>query len=200
MAKTPKKDAKTKAAEKSADDATIDESNLNISVEGDAPAPDAPDAAAAEPAPQATGEPMLTVLAQYTRDMSFENPNAPDSLKSGQPQPEVSIDLRIGRQISDDNTIEISILVKAHATRGDQTVFLAELDYAGLFAIKNVGLEQMQPLMMIECPRLLFPYARKILADMTQDGGHLPIMLDMPDFASMYREEMMRRGQEQSLN
>jgi preprotein translocase subunit SecB len=200
MAKTPKKDAKTKATEKSADDATIDESNLNISVEGDAPAPDAPDAAAAEPAPQATGEPMLTVLGQYTRDMSFENPNAPDSLKSGQPQPEVSIDLRIGRQISDDNTIEISILVKAHATRGDQTVFLAELDYAGLFAIKNVGLEQMQPLMMIECPRLLFPYARKILADMTQDGGHLPIMLDMPDFASMYREEMMRRGQEQSLN
>jgi preprotein translocase subunit SecB len=143
---------------------------------------------------------MLTVLAQYTRDMSFENPNAPDSLKSGQAQPEVSIDLRIGRQISDDNTIEISILVKAHAMRGDQTVFLAELDYAGLFAIKNVGLEQMQPLMMIECPRILFPYARKILADMTQDGGHLPIMLDMPDFSSMYREEMMRRGQEQGLN
>ena len=198
MAKTPKKDAKTKAAEKAADDATIDESNLNISVEGDAPAPGASDAP--EPAPQAAGEPMLTVLAQYTRDMSFENPNAPDSLKSGQAQPEVSIDLRIGRQISDDNTIEISILVKAHAMRGDQTVFLAELDYAGLFAIKNVGLEQMQPLMMIECPRLLFPYARKILADMTQDGGHLPIMLDMPDFASMYREEMMRRGQEQSLN
>lgn len=198
MAKTPKKDAKTKAAEKTADDATLDESNLNISVEGDAPAPDA--AAAPEAAPQVTGEPMLTVLAQYTRDMSFENPNAPDSLKSGQAQPEVSIDLRIGRQISDDNTIEISILVKAHAVRGDQTVFLAELDYAGLFAIKNVGMEQMQPLMMIECPRILFPYARKILADMTQDGGHLPIMLDMPDFASMYREEMMRRGQEQSLN
>jgi preprotein translocase subunit SecB len=197
MAKTPKKDAKAKAA----DDATIDESNLNISVEGEAPAPDAPNTAdATDAAPQATGEPMLTVLAQYTRDMSFENPNAPASLKSGQAQPEVSIDLRIGRQISDDNTIEISILVKAHAMRGDQTVFLAELDYAGLFAIKNVGLEQMQPLMMIECPRLLFPYARKILADMTQDGGHLPIMMDMPDFASMYREEMMRRGQEQSLN
>ena len=201
MAKTPKKDAKTKAAQKTADDATIDESNLNISVEGDAPAPDAPNTAdAPDAAPQAAGEPMLTVLAQYTRDMSFENPNAPDSLKSGQAQPEVSIDLRIGRQISDDNTIEISILVKAHAMRGDQTVFLAELDYAGLFAIKNVGLEQMQPLMMIECPRILFPYARKILADMTQDGGHLPIMLDMPDFASMYREEMMRRGQEQGLN
>ena len=79
-------------------------------------------------------------------------------------------------------------------------VFLAELDYAGLFAIQNVDMEQIQPLMMIECPRLLFPYARKILADLTQDGGHLPIMLDMPDFTSMFREEMMRRAQEQGLN
>lgn len=192
MAKTPKKDAKAKS-----DDKAVDENDLNIALDGDTPAPEA--APQAE-TPQASGEPMLNVLAQYTRDMSFENPNAPDSLKSGQANPEVAIDLRIGRQISENNTIEISILVKAHATRGDQTVFIAELDYAGLFAIQNVNMEQMQPLMMIECPRILFPYARKILADMTQDGGHLPIMLDMPDFASMYREEMMRRGQEQSLN
>jgi preprotein translocase subunit SecB len=192
MAKTPKKDAKAKS-----DDKAVDENDLNIALDNDTPAPEA---APQSEAPQASGEPMLNVLAQYTRDMSFENPNAPDSLKSGQANPEVSIDLRIGRQISENNTIEISILVKAHATRGDQTVFIAELDYAGLFAIQNVNMEQMQPLMMIECPRILFPYARKILADMTQDGGHLPIMLDMPDFASMYREEMMRRGQEQSLN
>lgn len=192
MAKTPKKDVKAKS-----DDKAVDENDLNIALDNDTPAPEA---APQSEAPQASGEPMLNVLAQYTRDMSFENPNAPDSLKSGQANPEVSIDLRIGRQISENNTIEISILVKAHATRGDQTVFIAELDYAGLFAIQNVNMEQMQPLMMIECPRILFPYARKILADMTQDGGHLPIMLDMPDFASMYREEMMRRGQEQSLN
>lgn len=198
MAKTPKKDPKTKAAAKKADEQPIDESHLNISVDDGAPAPDA--AAAPEATPEASGEPLLSVLAQYTRDMSFENPNAPDSIKSGQTPPEVSIDLRIGRQIGENNTIEISILIKAHATRADKTVFIAELDYAGLFGIQNVNLEQMQPLMMIECPRILFPYARKILADMTQDGGHLPIMLDMPDFASMYREEMMRRAQEQSLN
>lgn len=197
MAKTPKKDAKAKTDKKA-----VDESDLNISLDDGAPAAETPPEAAAAPEASAevTGEPMLNVLAQYTRDMSFENPNAPDSIKSGQAQPEVSIDLRIGRQIGENNTIEISILVKAHATRGDQTVFIAELDYAGLFAIQNVNLEQMQPLMMIECPRILFPYARKILADMTQDGGHLPIMLDMPDFASMYREEMMRRGQEAGLN
>ncbi|MGJ8558670.1 MAG: protein-export chaperone SecB [Litorimonas sp.] len=193
MAKTPKKDAKTKAPEK-----PVDENDLNISVDDGAPATET--APQTNATPEAAGEPLLSVLTQYTRDMSFENPNAPDSIKSGQEPPEVSIDLRIGRQISENNTIEINILIKAHATRGDQTVFIAELDYAGLFAIQNVNLEQMQPLMMIECPRILFPYARKILADMTQDGGHLPIMLDMPDFASMYREEMMRRGQEQGLN
>ena len=197
MAKTPKKD-------KAAKDAAVDENSLNIAIDDGAAESEAPaeggQAATGEPVNGQAGEPMLSVLAQYTRDMSFENPNAPDSLKSGQQPPEVNIDLRIGRQVSENNTIEISILVKAHAVRDGKTVFIAELDYAGLFAIQNIGMEQMQPLMMIECPRILFPYARKILADMTQDGGHLPIMLDMPDFASMYREEMMRRAEGQSVN
>lgn len=207
MAKTPKKSDATENA-----DATVDENTLNISVD-DAPAPEAPaseapaqdapaegQAATGEPVAEGQPGPMLNVLAQYTRDMSFENPNAPDSLKSGQDAPEVGIDLRIGRKMLENNTIEISILIKAQASRAGKVVFIAELDYAGLFAIQNVGVEQIQPLMMIECPRILFPYARKILADMTQEGGHLPIMLDMPDFAAMYREEMMRRAQEQGVN
>ena len=212
MAKTPKDDSKPKAAKKKAPKKAaakkeVNETDLNISVDG-AAAADAPTQPESQTPPQSqtpnaeqvSGDPMLNVLAQYTKDMSFENPNAPDSLKSGQTPPEVAIDLRIGRQIGENNNIEISILIKAQAMRDDKVVFIAELDYAGLFAIQNVNMEQIQPLMMIECPRILFPYARKILADMTQDGGHLPIMLDMPDFASMYREEMMRRGQEQGLN
>ncbi len=142
----------------------------------------------------------MTVLAQYIRDMSFENPNAPMSLRGGQSAPEVNIDLRIGRQVNEDNSIEVSILIKAQAMREGKTVFLAELDYAGLFAVRGMTMEQMQPMIMIECPRMLFPFARKILADMTQEGGHLPIMLDMPDFTGMYREEMMRRAQEQGIN
>ncbi|WP_298918094.1 protein-export chaperone SecB [uncultured Algimonas sp.] len=206
MAKKPKKPDADKNGE------TIDENSLNISVDdgaadtagdgqaGDGQAGDGQAAPATEPAGEPAGEPMLSVLAQYTRDMSFENPNAPDSLRSGQPAPEVNIDLRIGREIGENDTVEISILIKAQAVRGDQTIFIAELDYAGLFGIKNVGVEQIQPLMMIECPRILFPYARKILADMTQDGGHMPIMLDMPDFAGMFRDEMMRRAKEQGLN
>lgn len=201
MAKTPKKtDADTKK-----DETPVDENSVNISVDGDTDAPGAPTGEGQSAPEQSASEqpqsgPMLSVLAQYIKDMSFENPNAPDSLRSGQQPPEVNIDLRIGRQVNQDNTVEISLLMKAHAMRGEQTVFLAELDYAGLFAIQNVDMEQIQPLMMIECPRLLFPYARKILADMTQDGGHLPIMLDMPDFPGMFRDEMMRRAQEQGLN
>ena len=146
------------------------------------------------------GQPMMSVLAQYLKDASFENPAAPDSLRSGQPQPDVNIDLRIARQVHEDNTIEVSILLKATATRDGKTIFIAELEYAGLFAIAGVGLEQMQPLLMIECPRLLFPYARKVLADLTQDGGFPPVMLDMPDFATMFREEMMRRAEGAAVN
>ena len=181
MARKPKKDAE-----------------LDKLMEGDAPleAPTATDDAA--PGPEAG--PMLSVLAQYLKDASFENPAAPDSLRSGQAQPNVAIDLRIARNVFDDNAVEVSIILKATAERDAKTVFIAELEYAGLFAIANIGIEQMQPLMMIECPRILFPYARKILADMTNDGGFPPVMLDMPDFAGMFRDEMMRRAAEAPVN
>lgn len=204
MAKTPKKtDADSTDETPKSEAATA--SDLNITLDDGAPAGDAsdnnaPDGTPAEGEPVGNAEPILNVLAQYTKDMSFENPNAPGSISPNLARPEVSIDLRLGRNISPDNTVEISIVLKAHATREGKTVFIAELDYAGLFAIQNVSMEQVQPLMMIECPRILFPYARKILADMTQDGGHMPVMLDMPDFTGMYREEMMRRAQEQGLN
>ncbi|MEL7232226.1 MAG: protein-export chaperone SecB, partial [Pseudomonadota bacterium] len=136
MAKKPKKDAE-----------------MDKLMEGDAPTDAAPATEAEAPAPDAG--PMLSVLAQYMKDCSFENPGAPDSLRSGQAQPNVNIDLRIARQVFENNTVEVSILLKASAERDGKGVFIAELEYAGLFAIANVGLEQMQPLMMIECPRIL---------------------------------------------
>ena len=172
---------------------TKSDPELDALTEGDAPA-DAPVDGDGAPGPEAG--PMLSVLAQYLKDSSFENPAAPDSLRSGQAQPQVNIDLRIGRNVFEDNTVEVSILMKATATREGATVFIAELEYAGLFALANMGVEQMQPMMMIECPRIIFPYARKILADMTADGGFPPVMLDMPDFAGMFRDEMMRRAAE----
>ncbi len=147
--------------------------------------------------PEATAQgPMLQVLAQYTKDVSFENPNAPDSLRTGQDAPEININIEIGRQMLTDDTVEVTLILKADARRESGTAFIAELEYAGLFAFQNVNIEEIQPLIMIECPRLLFPFARQIMAEMTQNGGYPPIMLEPPDFSAMFRDEMMRRAAE----
>ncbi len=148
----------------------------------------------AEAAPNPGPGPMLQVLAQYTKDQSFENPNAPDSLRSDAGAPQINIQIEIGRQMMADDTVEVTLILKADARREDQVAFIAELEYAGLFAFQNVNAEEIQPVIMIECPRLLFPFARQILAEMTQNGGFPPIMLEPPDFAGMFREEMMRRA------
>ena len=141
--------------------------------------------------------PSMTVLAQYTKDSSFENPNAPQAMQSNLPAPAININIEIGRQMMDDNTVEVVLMLSAKAERDGSVVFLAELEYAGLFAFSNISAEQVQPMILIECPRMLFPFARQIMADMTQNGGYPPILLDPPDFAAMYRDEMMRRAAEQ---
>lgn len=140
--------------------------------------------------------PMLQVLAQYTKDASFENPNAPDSLRGGLPAPAINIEIEIGRQMLTDDTVEVVLMLKAEARREDQVCFIAEVEYAGLFAFQGMNVQEVQPMIMIECPRLLFPFARQIMAEMTQNGGFPPIMLEPPDFAGMFRDEMMRRAAE----
>jgi preprotein translocase subunit SecB len=149
---------------------------------------------------QAAQGPMLSVLAQYTKDQSFENPNAPDSLRSGLAAPEIQIGIEIGRQMLEGDNVEVTLMLRAEARRGEQVAFIAELEYAGLFAFQGVNVEEIQPLILIECPRLLFPFARQIMAEMTQNGGYPPIMLEPPDFAAMFRDEMMRRAAEAPTN
>ena len=160
----------------------------------------AKEASEAQAQQQAQQGPMLSVLAQYTKDQSFENPNAPDSLRSGLEAPAIQIGIEIGRQMLEGDNVEVTLMLKAEAKRGDQVAFIAELEYAGLFAFQGVGVEEIQPLILIECPRLLFPFARQIMAEMTQNGGYPPIMLEPPDFAAMFRDEMMRRAADQPTN
>ena len=160
----------------------------------------AKEAAEAQAQQQAQQGPMLSVLAQYTKDQSFENPNAPDSLRSGLEAPAIQIGIEIGRQMLEGDNVEVTLMLKAEARRGDQVAFIAELEYAGLFAFQGVSVEEIQPLILIECPRLLFPFARQIMASMTQNGGFPPIMLEPPDFAAMFRDEMMRRAADQPSN
>ncbi|MCF6274877.1 MAG: protein-export chaperone SecB, partial [Robiginitomaculum sp.] len=197
-AKKPAKKSTAKAAKKPVKKAVKKPATKVAKKPASKPAPKP--AEAPQPAQQGNGaeaeQPMLRILAQYTKDASFENPNAPDSLRQDQSAPAISINIEIGRQMLDENTVEVVLMLGAKAERDGKPVFLCELEYAGLFAFGNVAEEHIQPMILIECPRLLFPFARQIMAEMTQNGGYPPILLEPPDFAAMFRDEMMRRAQE----
>jgi preprotein translocase subunit SecB len=132
--------------------------------------------------------PNLQIVAQYLKDLSFENYNAPQSLmQSGEaPQIEVSVDLEA--QTLADDLYEVELTITATAERDDQKVFLVEVVYSGLFQIQNVDEAALRPVCLIECPRLLFPFARRIIADATRDGGFPPLLVDPIDFFRLYRE------------
>ncbi|MGB0496722.1 MAG: protein-export chaperone SecB [Rubricella sp.] len=152
----------------------------------------------AAPAAAAAQQPVLPkmqIRAQYIRDMSFENIASQKGFSlTKQPQIRVSINVD-GRKKEDLHEVMIKMEVKAE--QDDQAVFLMEIDYAGLFSIENVPDNQLHPFMMIECPRMLFPYVRRIISDVTRDGGFPPVNVDNIDFLSLYRNELLRRQQAQ---
>ena len=143
----------------------------------------------AQPAPQ-TQQPGIHVLGQYIKDLSFENPGAPRSLRPNDKPPKLDINVNVNARPQSENEFEIELKLEAKATRGEDTLFIAEVTYAGLFQIRNVPQEHMHPLLLIECPRLLFPFARQIIADATRQGGFPPLMVDPIDFAALYRQRM----------
>jgi preprotein translocase subunit SecB len=136
------------------------------------------------------GGPQIQVLAQYVKDLSFENPAAPMSLQGQKPALEVGVDVQ-ARGLGVDQ-YEVLLRVRADAKSGAQTSFVCELAYAGVFMLKGIPAENVQPLLLIECPRLLFPFARRVVADTTRDGGFPPLLLDPIDFAALYRMQMAR--------
>ena len=145
--------------------------------------------------PQAGGGPQIQVLAQYVKDLSFENPAAPMSLSGQKPALEVSVDVQ-ARGLGVDQ-YEVMLRTRADAKAGSQTVFVCELSFAGVFILKGIPQENVQPVLLIECPRLLFPFARRVVADTTRDGGFPPLLLDPIDFAALYRMQMARsQGQQ----
>ncbi|KAA5803821.1 protein-export chaperone SecB [Alkalicaulis satelles] len=148
------------------------------------------------PAPQPGGDsgaaPMIRVLGQYVKDLSFENPNAPDSLR-GQGQPEIDLSVDVNARALDDETFEVVLVLSANAKAETGPLFIAELTYAGLFAIRNLDERAREPFLLIECPRLIFPFARRILADATRDGGFPPLMLEPVDFAALYRQQLAQQ-------
>jgi preprotein translocase subunit SecB len=140
--------------------------------------------------------PRMNVLAQYLKDLSFENPNAPESLKQREKPPKV--DIRINVQVNRRSESELEVTLKLDANGADQTnndmLFACELVYAGLFRIANIPENQLGALAMVECPRLLFPFARQILADASRSGGFPPLLLEPVDFVALYRERLRQEA------
>ena len=138
---------------------------------------------------------QIQILAQYVKDLSFENPAAPMSLQGTKPALEVSVDVQ-ARGLGIDQ-YEVSIRIHADAKAATQTIFVCEVTYAGVFALKNISQENIQPVLLIECPRLLFPFARRVVADTTRDGGFMPLMLDPIDFLTLYRAQLAQQKAQQ---
>lgn len=147
-------------------------------------------------APQEPSLPQLNVLAQYTKDLSFENPNAPASLAPQAQQPAINIQINVSANNLSESEYEVILAIEGKAENAGTVLFSFELAYAGVFRIVNVPAENLHPLVMIECPRLLFPFAREIIATSVRDGGFPPLMLDPVDFVGLYRQNMDRQAAE----
>jgi len=141
------------------------------------------------------GLPQVGVISQYVKDLSFENPNAP-AVYQWQGAPKIDVEFNIGAQKLGDDLHEVALKIDISAKSGeDQTAFQVELLYAGLFGLRNIPEEQLQPFLLAEAPRLLFPFARQIVSQTVQDGGFPPLLLDPIDFASLY---MQRAAQDEA--
>jgi preprotein translocase subunit SecB len=135
---------------------------------------------------QAPAEPGIRVLAQFIRDLSFENPRAPEALRAGATQPQIDMGVEMNARGREDGFFEVDLKLSARATREDGPVFHIELLYGGVFQIEGVSGEDLEPVLLIECPRFLFPFARRVISDVTSDGGFPPFLLDPIDFAGVY--------------
>ena len=148
---------------------------------------------ATNPAPNVA--PQIMILAQYVKDFSFENPNAPRSLT--QPaQPQINVTVNVTANPLSDTDVEVELRLEGKAEASGAVMFNVELVFAGAFRIQNVPQENIHPLMLIECPRLLFPFAREIIASAVRNGGFPPLLLDPIDFVALYQQ---RSAQAQGL-
>ena len=144
------------------------------------------------PAPNGAQEestPSLNALAQYTKDFSFENPNAPRSLTPQEQGPQISIQVNVNAKQLAETDFEVDLTLEGDAKVGEEVMFAFELTYAGVFRIRNIPPDQVHPVIMIECPRLLFPFARQMVAEAVRNGGFPPLYIDPIDFVGLYRQK-----------
>ncbi|HEY1879019.1 MAG TPA: protein-export chaperone SecB [Caulobacteraceae bacterium] len=140
-------------------------------------------------------QPGIRILAQYIKDLSFESPRAPESLRVGATPPQIDLNVELNANGREDGLYEAELKLTARASRDAETVFHLELAYAGLFQIMGVPASDIEPVLMIECPRYLFPFARRLIADLTAEGGFPPFRLEPIDFGGIYAARLAQQGQ-----
>ena len=148
--------------------------------------PGAPGAAPVQPEQQPQGQ-QLIINAQYIKDLSFENPRAPHSLRQQQTQPSVEINVDVKAQSLGPDTYEVMLTIKSSANLQNEALFIIELTYAAVVTVRNVPQEILSQVILVETPRLLFPFARNIVAETTRDGGFPPLMINPIDFGELLR-------------
>ncbi|CAN5837773.1 protein-export chaperone SecB [soil metagenome] len=150
-----------------------------------------------EPLPNgADTAPAVGLISQYVKDLSFENPNAP-AIFQVQGSPQIDVQFNIGTAQVAEDVHEVVLRVDVRAETGGQVAFIVELTYAGLFGLRNIPEEHIQPFLLAEAPRLIFPFARRVLADAVRDGGFQPLLLEPIDFAAIYAQQA--EAQQQGL-
>jgi preprotein translocase subunit SecB len=146
-----------------------------------------------QPTDAQVAPPQLNVLAQYVKDFSFENPNAPRSLQPSNDQPQINIQINVNASPLQSD-YEIDLKIEGKAELGSSLLFAFDLVYGGVFRIQNVPEESIHPVLMIECPRLLFPFAREIIASAVRNGGFPPLYIDPVDFVGLYRQKLAEQA------
>ena len=143
------------------------------------------------PAPQANGEdtsPAIGLISQYVKDLSFENPNAP-AVYQWASAPQIDVQFNIGADNVGENLYEVSLKIDISSKSDEGTQFVVDIKYAGLFGVRNVPDDQLQPFFLAEAPRILFPFARRVVADVVRDGGFAPLLLEPIDFHGLFLQQ-----------
>lgn len=136
------------------------------------------------------GRPLLRTLAQYIQDLSFEVPNAPESLRNPPEGAQLEVNVNVDAKTMGNDMYEVSLKLEATAGSEEQVIYTMELVYGGVFELKEVPQEMVQPALYIDCAALIFPFGRRIVADLTRESGFPPLLLDPIDFSNLYRQKL----------
>lgn len=140
-------------------------------------------------------QPQINVLGQYVKDLSFENPGAPQNLRGPGNNPNIQINFDVKASQLGEDTFEVTLSLEAKAKNDEGILYNLELVYGGGFRLKDLPQQALHPVMFIECPALMFPFIRRMVADLTREGGFPPLLLDPIDFAALYRQRVAKQGE-----